>query len=63
MDDKLMNKKIRWYRHVIRMSECRIQNRSLNMKLKRKCPCQKLRPRWKQEETCFTKVWKNMGGN
>jgi hypothetical protein len=37
------------------MSEYRIPNKVLNMKLKRKCPSQKLRPRWKQKETCFTK--------
>jgi hypothetical protein len=41
LDDKLISTKIRWYGHVIRMSERRILNKVLNMKLKRKYPSQK----------------------
>jgi hypothetical protein len=46
---KLMNNRIRWYRHVLRMDKDRIPDKIFNMKIKGKCPKERPRSRWEQQ--------------
>jgi hypothetical protein len=48
MNGKVTNNRIRWYGHVLRMNEWRIQ-KILNMKVKGNHPMRRSRSKWKQQ--------------
>jgi hypothetical protein len=49
LEGKLTHKRMRRYRHVLRMNEERIPNKVLNMKVKEKHPKGRQRSRWEQQ--------------
>jgi hypothetical protein len=38
MEDKLINTRRRWYKHISRMNKDRYPQKVMNMKIKGKCP-------------------------
>jgi hypothetical protein len=61
LEEKLIDGRIRWYGHVLRVTEERIPKKVLSMNIKGKYQTGRLRSRWEQGLGKLSYGRKNMG--